>query len=114
MKFLASLCLQGLHFLVFIYILCFHGGCLSVWFLTIFYLAAVTNAASLIGCSVSDLMLALSTRQIQVGKDKVAKSLTMEQVNRSAYIPSLADFLFSHFILIFTRRCAIFINYSYI
>ncbi|MCD7462878.1 hypothetical protein HAX54_049571 [Datura stramonium] len=40
---------------------------------------AVTNAASLIGCTVNDLTLALSTCQIQAGKDKVAKSLTVEQ-----------------------------------
>ncbi|KAH0651438.1 hypothetical protein KY285_032160 [Solanum tuberosum] len=40
---------------------------------------AVTNAASLIGCTVNDLILALSTCQIQAGKDKIAKSLTVEQ-----------------------------------
>ncbi|XP_049400671.1 myosin-2-like isoform X2 [Solanum stenotomum] len=40
---------------------------------------AVINAASLMGCSANDLMLALSTREIQAGKDKVVKSLTMQQ-----------------------------------
>ncbi|KAL3325551.1 hypothetical protein AABB24_036670 [Solanum stoloniferum] len=40
---------------------------------------AVINAASLMGCSANDLMLALSTRKIQAGKDKVVKSLTMQQ-----------------------------------
>ncbi|XP_009603975.1 myosin-2-like isoform X2 [Nicotiana tomentosiformis] len=55
---------------------------------------AVTNAASLIGCSVSDLMLALSTRQIQVGKDKVAKSLTMEQATDRR--DTLAKFIYAN------------------
>nr|GMC51843.1 myosin-2-like isoform X1 [Ipomoea batatas] len=40
---------------------------------------AVTNAASLIGCSPHDLMLALSTRRIQAGKDEVSKKLTIQQ-----------------------------------
>uniref|UniRef100_A0A3Q7IBG5 Myosin motor domain-containing protein n=1 Tax=Solanum lycopersicum TaxID=4081 RepID=A0A3Q7IBG5_SOLLC len=40
---------------------------------------AVINAASLMGCSANDLMLALSTRKVQTGKDKVVKSLTMQQ-----------------------------------
>lgn len=41
---------------------------------------AVTNAAGLIGCGTQDLMIALSTRSIQAGKDKVAKRLTLQQV----------------------------------
>ncbi|KAI3466158.1 hypothetical protein Pfo_022821 [Paulownia fortunei] len=40
---------------------------------------AVTNAASLIGCSEQDLMLALSTRKVQAGKDEVTKTLTLPQ-----------------------------------
>ena len=44
------------------------------------YLAAVTSAANLIGCSEEDLMLALSTRKIQAGKDNIAKKLTLQQV----------------------------------
>uniref|UniRef100_A0A5B7A9V3 Putative myosin-2 n=1 Tax=Davidia involucrata TaxID=16924 RepID=A0A5B7A9V3_DAVIN len=40
---------------------------------------AVTSAASLIGCSAKDLMLALSTHRIQAGKDIVAKRLTLQQ-----------------------------------
>ncbi|OIT39679.1 PREDICTED: myosin-2-like [Nicotiana attenuata] len=55
---------------------------------------AVTNAASLIGCRVNDLMLALSTRQIQVGKDKVAKSLTMEQATDRR--DTLAKFIYAN------------------
>ncbi|XP_060191105.1 myosin-2-like isoform X3 [Lycium barbarum] len=55
---------------------------------------AVTNAASLIGCSVNDLILALSTSQIQVGKDKVAKSLTMEQATYRR--DALAKFIYAN------------------
>ncbi|KAL0311086.1 UNVERIFIED_CONTAM: Myosin-2 [Sesamum angustifolium] len=40
---------------------------------------AVINAASLIGCSEQDLILALSTRKIQAGKDEVTRRLTLEQ-----------------------------------
>ncbi|XP_019196973.1 PREDICTED: myosin-2-like isoform X2 [Ipomoea nil] len=40
---------------------------------------AVTNAASLIGCSPHDLMLALSTRRIQAGNDEISKKLTIQQ-----------------------------------
>ncbi|KAK6132735.1 hypothetical protein DH2020_033540 [Rehmannia glutinosa] len=40
---------------------------------------AVTNAASLIGCSEQDLMLALSTRKVKAGKDEVTKTLTLQQ-----------------------------------
>ncbi|KAK6132636.1 hypothetical protein DH2020_033625 [Rehmannia glutinosa] len=42
---------------------------------------AVTNAASLIGCSEQDLMLALSTRKVKAGKDEVTKTLTLQQKN---------------------------------
>ncbi|CAI9760466.1 unnamed protein product [Fraxinus pennsylvanica] len=40
---------------------------------------AVSNTASLLGCSTEDLMLTLSTSRIQAGKDKVAKGLTLQQ-----------------------------------
>ncbi|KAL9160164.1 hypothetical protein ABFS82_08G182200 [Erythranthe guttata] len=40
---------------------------------------AVTNAASLIGCSEPELVLALSTRKIQAGKDEVTRRLTLQQ-----------------------------------
>ncbi|XP_073127821.1 myosin-2 [Henckelia pumila] len=40
---------------------------------------AVTSAASLMGCSTQDLMQALSTRNIQAGKDTVSKRLTLQQ-----------------------------------
>ncbi|KAA8523831.1 hypothetical protein F0562_010254 [Nyssa sinensis] len=40
---------------------------------------AVTTAASLIGCSAKDLMLALSSHRIRAGKDIVAKRLTLQQ-----------------------------------
>ncbi|CAN4087411.1 unnamed protein product [Withania somnifera] len=36
------------------------------------YACAIRNAASLMGCSANDLTLALSTRRMQAGKDKVA------------------------------------------
>ncbi|XP_059283705.1 myosin-2 [Lycium ferocissimum] len=55
---------------------------------------AVTNAASLIGCSVNELILALSTSQIQVRKDKVAKSLTMEQATYRR--DALAKFIYAN------------------
>lgn len=45
-----------------------------------FYVAAVTNASGLIGCKAQDLMLTISTWQIQAGKDRVAKRLTLQQV----------------------------------
>ncbi|KAK4342033.1 hypothetical protein RND71_037849 [Anisodus tanguticus] len=55
---------------------------------------AVTNAASLIGCTVNDLILALSTCQIQAVKDKVAKSLTMkEETDRR---DALAKFIYAN------------------
>lgn len=40
---------------------------------------ALTAAASLMGCTEQDLMLVLSTRKIEAGKDKIAKSLTLQQ-----------------------------------
>ncbi|KAL3508613.1 hypothetical protein ACH5RR_028014 [Cinchona calisaya] len=40
---------------------------------------AVFNASALIGCSAQDLMLTLSTRKIQAGKDRVANRLTLQQ-----------------------------------
>lgn len=40
---------------------------------------AVMNAARLIGCSVPGLMLALSTRKIQAGRDTISKKLTLQQ-----------------------------------
>lgn len=55
---------------------------------------AITNAASLIGCTVSDLILALSTCQIQAGKDKVAKSLTVEQATDRR--DALAKFIYAN------------------
>lgn len=59
-------------------------ACMEAFFICLvrhnFDIAAVTNAASLIGCTVNDLILALSTCQIRAGKDKIAKSLTVEQV----------------------------------
>jgi len=43
-------------------------------------LAALTTAASLMGCSEQEMMLALSTHKIQAGKDSIAKRLTLQQV----------------------------------
>ncbi|XP_059662595.1 myosin-2-like [Cornus florida] len=40
---------------------------------------AVTSAANLMGCSAKDLMLSLSSRRIQAGRDSVAKRLTLQQ-----------------------------------
>lgn len=40
---------------------------------------AVTNAASLIGCSAQDLICALSSRRAQAGQEKVAQRLTIQQ-----------------------------------
>ncbi|XP_050216632.1 myosin-2 isoform X2 [Mercurialis annua] len=40
---------------------------------------ALTNAARLMGCSLEDLMLALSTHKIRFGKDDVVKKLTFRQ-----------------------------------
>ncbi|KAK6785502.1 hypothetical protein RDI58_018957 [Solanum bulbocastanum] len=55
---------------------------------------AVTNAASLIGCTVNDLILALSTCQIQAGKDKITKSLTVEQATDRR--DALAKFIYAN------------------
>ncbi|XP_060200404.1 myosin-2-like isoform X3 [Lycium barbarum] len=55
---------------------------------------AVINAASLMGCSANDLMLALSTRRMQVGKDKVVKSLTMQQATDTR--DTLAKFIYAN------------------
>jgi len=46
-----------------------------------FILAAVTSAASLMGCSSRGLMTVLSTHIIQAGKDTITKTLTLRQVN---------------------------------
>ncbi|KAL8510365.1 hypothetical protein ACS0TY_017249 [Phlomoides rotata] len=40
---------------------------------------AVTNAATLMGCSEQDLVLALSTRKLQSGEDEVTIRLTLEE-----------------------------------
>ncbi|KDP38945.1 hypothetical protein JCGZ_00702 [Jatropha curcas] len=40
---------------------------------------AITNAAKLMGCSVLDLTLALSTHKIRCGKDHIDKKLTLQQ-----------------------------------
>ena len=45
-----------------------------------FVLAAVTSAASLMGCSSQGLMTVLSTHIIQAGKDTITKTLTLRQV----------------------------------
>ncbi|KAK4369123.1 hypothetical protein RND71_012915 [Anisodus tanguticus] len=55
---------------------------------------AVTNAASLIGCTVNDLILALSTCQIQADKDKVANSLTMKEATDRR--DALAKFIYAN------------------
>nr|XP_016487607.1 PREDICTED: myosin-2-like isoform X2 [Nicotiana tabacum] len=55
---------------------------------------AVINAASLLGCSANDLMLALSTRRMQPGKDKVVKSLTMQQAIDTR--DALAKFIYAN------------------
>nr|GME02290.1 myosin-2 [Ipomoea batatas] len=53
---------------------------------------ALTNAARLIGCSAHDLMLALSTHRVHVGKDKVTKWLTMQQATDTRN--ALAKFIY--------------------
>ncbi|TYH21308.1 hypothetical protein ES288_A04G033500v1 [Gossypium darwinii] len=40
---------------------------------------ALTSAATLIGCAPHELMQAISTHRIQVGKDRIAKKLTLQQ-----------------------------------
>ncbi|KAK4420685.1 Myosin-2 [Sesamum alatum] len=54
---------------------------------------AVINAASLIGCSEQDLILALSTRKIQAGKDEVTRRLTLQQAIDSR--DALAKFIYA-------------------
>ncbi|KAK4804171.1 hypothetical protein SAY86_003988 [Trapa natans] len=54
---------------------------------------AVTVAAKLIGCSVNDLVLALSCRKIVVGKDNFSKKLTLQQANDRR--DALAKFLYA-------------------
>lgn len=48
--------------------------------LIFFSFAAVTNAASLMGCSSQELMATISTHRIQAGKDTITKRLTLRQV----------------------------------
>ncbi|KAJ8534476.1 hypothetical protein K7X08_016204 [Anisodus acutangulus] len=55
---------------------------------------AVINAANLMGCSANDLMLALSTRRMPVGKDKVVKSLTMQHAIHTR--DALAKFIYAN------------------
>ncbi|MCD7464261.1 hypothetical protein HAX54_052361 [Datura stramonium] len=55
---------------------------------------AVINAASLMGCRANDLILALSTRRMQAGKDKVVKSLTMQQAMDTR--DALAKFIYAN------------------
>lgn len=46
-----------------------------------FLLAAVSNAASLMGCSSQELITVLSTHKIKAGKDTITKTLTLRQVH---------------------------------
>lgn len=39
------------------------------------------TVAKLIGCNISDLKLALSTRKMKVGKDNIVQKLTLSQVH---------------------------------
>ncbi|XP_051135893.1 myosin-2-like isoform X2 [Andrographis paniculata] len=55
---------------------------------------ALSNAASLIGCSENELMLALSTRKIQAGKDKVTRRLTQQQAIEAR--DALAKFIYAN------------------
>ncbi|PHT62898.1 Myosin-2 [Capsicum annuum] len=55
---------------------------------------AVINAATLMGCYANDLMLALSTRRMQAGKDKVVESLTMQQAIDTR--DALAKFIYAN------------------
>ncbi|KAL5548017.1 hypothetical protein UlMin_003248 [Ulmus minor] len=54
---------------------------------------ALANAAQLIGCSNEELILSLSTCKIQVGKDTMAKRLTLQQA--IAARDSLAKFIYA-------------------
>ena len=40
----------------------------------------LSNAAKLLGCSVPQLVIALSTRKIQAGKENIVQRLTLTQV----------------------------------
>ncbi|KAF2285940.1 hypothetical protein GH714_009103 [Hevea brasiliensis] len=54
---------------------------------------AITNAARLMGCSIQDLTLALSTHKIRCGKDDIVKKLTFQQaIDRR---DALAKFIFA-------------------
>ncbi|KAI3869343.1 hypothetical protein MKX03_014521 [Papaver bracteatum] len=57
---------------------------------------AVTSVASLMGCDAQDLRLALSTRQIQAGKDTIVQKLTSPQAidTRDALAKSIYACLF--------------------
>ncbi|KAM3343332.1 myosin-2-like isoform X1 [Capsicum galapagoense] len=55
---------------------------------------AVINAATLMDCYANDLMLALSTRRMQAGKDKVVESLTMQQAIDTR--DALAKFIYAN------------------
>ncbi|KAJ6849255.1 putative myosin-1 isoform X1 [Iris pallida] len=56
----------------------------------------VTSAAKLMGCEVSELMLALSTRKFHAGKDSIIEKLTLSQAidTRNALAMSVYVFLF--------------------
>ncbi|KAK4794122.1 hypothetical protein SAY86_012116 [Trapa natans] len=54
---------------------------------------ALTTAASLMGCKAEDLILALSTRKISVGKDSISKKLTAQQASNTR--DALAQFIYS-------------------
>ncbi|KNA06986.1 hypothetical protein SOVF_176050 [Spinacia oleracea] len=54
---------------------------------------ALTAAARLLGCTEEDLMLILSTRKIQAGKDSIAKRLTLQQATDSR--DALAKFIYA-------------------
>ncbi|GAB2284575.1 hypothetical protein Dimus_019029 [Dionaea muscipula] len=53
---------------------------------------AVTTVSRLMGCSVQDLVLVLSTRKIQAGKDSIAKILTLQQATDAR--DALAKFIY--------------------
>uniref|UniRef100_A0A803MH59 Myosin motor domain-containing protein n=1 Tax=Chenopodium quinoa TaxID=63459 RepID=A0A803MH59_CHEQI len=54
---------------------------------------ALTAAARLMGCTEQDLMLVLSTRKIQAGKDNIAKRLTLQQATDTR--DALAKFVYA-------------------
>ncbi|GAB2253795.1 hypothetical protein Droror1_Dr00021604 [Drosera rotundifolia] len=54
---------------------------------------AVTVVSELMGCSISDLILALSTRNIPAGKDSIPKSLTLQQATDAR--DALAKFIYA-------------------